>query len=116
MNTIVGGRVLKGNSRINPMWKWCAAGALVALAGCGGGQNTEGGGNMAAGGGDKTEGGATAANLQGEIKGDGSSTVFPITEAVVEEFGKEQSNVRVTVGESGTGGGFQKFIAGDIVI
>ena len=39
------------------------------------------------------------------IKADGSSTVFPITEAVAEEYGK-RSKVRVTVGISGTGGGF----------
>ena len=40
---------------------------------------------------------------------DGSSTVFPITEAVAEEFQKENAGTRVTVGSSGTGGGFQKF-------
>jgi phosphate transport system substrate-binding protein len=43
------------------------------------------------------------------IQIDGSSTVFPITEAVAEEFQKTNKNVRVTVGISGTGGGFQKF-------
>ena len=43
------------------------------------------------------------------IQIDGSSTVFPITEAVAEEFQKANKNVRVTVGISGTGGGFQKF-------
>jgi phosphate transport system substrate-binding protein len=40
---------------------------------------------------------------------DGSSTVFPISEAVAEEFQKAHQNVRITVGSSGTGGGFQKF-------
>jgi phosphate transport system substrate-binding protein len=40
---------------------------------------------------------------------DGSSTVFPITEAVAEEFQKANPNIRVTVGKSGTGGGFKKF-------
>lgn len=48
-----------------------------------------------------------------EIKIDGSSTVFPITEAVAEEFRSETPNVRVTVGVSGTGGGFQKFLRGE---
>jgi len=43
------------------------------------------------------------------IKADGSSTVFPITEAVAEEFHKANPHVNVTVGVSGTGGGFQKF-------
>ena len=45
------------------------------------------------------------------IKIDGSSTVYPITEAVAEEFQKAQK-VKVTVGESGTGGGFKKFCRG----
>lgn len=46
---------------------------------------------------------------------DGSSTVFPLTEAVAEEFQKEkQGKVRVTVGISGTGGGFKKFVRGEI--
>ncbi|MHA2641241.1 MAG: PstS family phosphate ABC transporter substrate-binding protein [bacterium JZ-2024 1] len=48
------------------------------------------------------------------IKADGSSTVYPITEAVAEEFQKaEKGKVRVTVGISGTGGGFKKFCAGE---
>jgi phosphate transport system substrate-binding protein len=46
------------------------------------------------------------------IKIDGSSTVYPITEAVAEEFQKSQK-VKVTVGESGTGGGFKKFCRGE---
>ena len=40
---------------------------------------------------------------------DGSSTVFPITDEVAEEFQKKHRRVRVTVGISGTGGGFKKF-------
>ena len=51
--------------------------------------------------------------LQGEIKVDGSSTVFPIMEAVVEEYGSAQPEVKVSVGASGTGGGFEAFIAGE---
>lgn len=51
--------------------------------------------------------------LSGTVKVDGSSTVFPITEAVAEEFQRTQPNVRVTVGISGTGGGFKKFAAGE---
>jgi phosphate transport system substrate-binding protein len=47
--------------------------------------------------------------LSGAIRVDGSSTVFPISEAVAEEFQRANPNVRVTVGISGTGGGFQKF-------
>jgi len=48
-----------------------------------------------------------------EIKIDGSSTVFPITEAVAEEYRAEAPDTRVTVGLSGTGGGFQKFLRGE---
>ena len=59
---------------------------------------------------------SSAEKLRGKVKIDGSSTVFPITEAVAEEFGKEQPRVRVTVGVSGTGGGFKKFSAGEIDI
>jgi phosphate transport system substrate-binding protein len=59
-------------------------------------------------------------NTSGEstvIKIDGSSTVFPITEAVAEEFQKaKQGKVNVTVGISGTGGGFKKFVRGEIDI
>lgn len=51
------------------------------------------------------------------IKIDGSSTVFPVTEAVAEEFQKEKRGaVNVTVGISGTGGGFKKFVRGEIDI
>lgn len=51
------------------------------------------------------------------IKIDGSSTVFPITEAMAEEFQTSQKGkVRVTVGISGTGGGFKKFCRGEIDI
>ncbi|MGI9013235.1 MAG: PstS family phosphate ABC transporter substrate-binding protein [Phycisphaerales bacterium] len=51
--------------------------------------------------------------LRGQISVDGSSTVYPITEAVAEEFGKLAPNVRVTVGISGTGGGFKRFAIGE---
>lgn len=51
--------------------------------------------------------------LVGEVKIDGSSTVYPITEAVAEEFRVDQPNVKVTVGVSGTGGGFKKFSRGE---
>jgi phosphate transport system substrate-binding protein len=50
----------------------------------------------------------------GYIKIDGSSTVFPLAEAVAEEYQKEkQGKVKVTVGISGTGGGFKKFVRGE---
>ena len=60
-----------------------------------------------------TEGTDGTAALSGTIKVDGSSTVFPITEAVAEEFRAVQPKVNVTVGVSGTGGGFKKFSRGE---
>lgn len=54
--------------------------------------------------------------LAGAVSLDGSSTVYPISEAVAEEFYSIAPRVRVTVGVSGTGGGFQKFLAGEIDI
>ena len=60
--------------------------------------------------------GTTAAQAQ-IVKIDGSSTVYPITEAVAEEFQRAKKNaVKVTVGISGTGGGFKKFCRGEVDI
>lgn len=51
------------------------------------------------------------------VRIDGSSTVFPVTEAVAEEFQNEsRGKIRVTVGISGTGGGFKKFARGEVDI
>lgn len=58
----------------------------------------------------------SSSTLSGVVKVDGSSTVFPVTEAVAEEFGKVHPKVRVTVGISGTGGGFKKYCVGEIDI
>jgi len=55
----------------------------------------------------------SSGSLSGDIKIDGSSTVYPITEAVAEEFRKLHPNVRITVGVSGTGGGFKRFAVGE---
>ena len=73
--------------------------SLTAL-GCGGGEGSA----------DKSS--AKPASTS-PVKIDGSSTVFPITEAVAEEFGMKDK-ARVTIGVSGTGGGFKKFCAGEI--
>ncbi|MEO3811553.1 PstS family phosphate ABC transporter substrate-binding protein [Sphaerisporangium sp. B11E5] len=82
-----------------------AAGALVLTA-CGGNQNNPGG-----------EAGASAApsskELAGDIKIDGSSTVAPLSTAAAELFAEQNPKVRVTVGTSGTGGGFEKFCNGE---
>ena len=61
------------------------------------------------------EGDEAYADLSGEIRIDGSSTVFPIAEAMAEEFG-HVSDVRVNVAFSGTGGGFEKFCRGETQI
>jgi phosphate transport system substrate-binding protein len=55
-------------------------------------------------------------SLSGKVQLDGSSTVFPISEAVAEDFGAVAPKVRVTVGVSGTGGGFKKFANQEIDI
>lgn len=73
----------------------------VALVGAACGNNEEGNG--------AAEGDA----LSGKVVMDGSSTVFPIMEAVAEEFSAEQPDVEVTVGVSGTGGGFKRFVTGE---
>ena len=62
---------------------------------------------------DGEQGASGGSDLSGDIAIDGSSTVFPIPEAMAEEFQKANPGVRVTVGVSGTGGGFKKFCAGE---
>jgi len=65
---------------------------------------------------DTSTGGASsggASSLSGNIKIDGSSTVFPFAQAAAEQFRGENSGVDIAVGESGTGGGFEKFCAGE---
>ena len=72
----------------------------------------------ACGGKDATSstGDATTEELSGTIEIDGSSTVFPVTAAVAEEFRKEHGDVNINVGFSGTGGGFKRFTAGETAI
>ncbi|WP_035378800.1 PstS family phosphate ABC transporter substrate-binding protein [Fervidicella metallireducens] len=53
------------------------------------------------------------ASLTGNIKVDGSSTVYPITQAIAEEFKKANPDLNIAVGTSGTGGGFKKFVVGE---
>ncbi|GAB7388609.1 PstS family phosphate ABC transporter substrate-binding protein [Bacillaceae bacterium] len=88
--------------------------AVALLAACGGGTQEEAGsggssGEQPAEGAEK-EGGA---QLSGDVKIDGSSTVYPITEAVAEEFMAVHPDVNVTVNVSGTGGGFKKWVSGE---
>jgi phosphate transport system substrate-binding protein len=69
-------------------------------------------GAAACGDDDEASGGG-GGDLSGTIRIDGSSTVAPLTEAVAEQFQADNPNVKVTVGTSGTGGGFEKFCAGE---
>jgi phosphate transport system substrate-binding protein len=64
-------------------------------------------------GGTTTGGSGGGGKLSGTIRIDGSSTVAPLSEAAAEQFRREQSGVQVTVGTSGTGGGFEKFCNGE---
>ena len=57
--------------------------------------------------------GDATVELEGSVELDGSSTVYPISEAIAEEYRSHQSRVQVKIGISGTGGGFKKFIAGE---
>jgi phosphate transport system substrate-binding protein len=83
-------------------------GVLALVAGCGGGR-----------GGDEDAGSTTAVtvsgggDLSGRIEADGSSTVGPYTTAAAEQFQAAQPDVQITVGVSGTGGGFERFCRGE---
>ncbi|WP_307590764.1 PstS family phosphate ABC transporter substrate-binding protein [Paenibacillus wynnii] len=87
-----------------------------ALAACGNGNNAANNAKVTNGAQENAGNTTETAALTGTIEIDGSSTVYPITEAVAEEFGKENKDVRVTVGVSGTGGGFKRFAAGETAI
>lgn len=81
------------------------SGVMAVAAGCGSDDSTKTGNA-------KGED-SSSSQLAGDVIMDGSSTVFPIAEAVAEEYMAEQPQVKVSVGSSGTGGGFKKFIAGE---
>ena len=73
--------------------------SLISIAGCSSEDNSEG-----------------TVSTSSTIEIDGSSTVFPITQAVAEEYIAINPDVRIPVGVSGTGGGFKRFIVGDTAI
>ena len=77
------------------------ASSALLLAACGSGEDNAGG---------------SGDNLSGDIIIDGSSTVAPLTEPVAAMFQQENPDVRVSVGTSGTGGGFEKFCNGETAI
>lgn len=91
------------NKRFNtPLYALAALVAALALvvAGCGGSDSGSG----------------ENSDLSGSIAIDGSSTVYPFAQAAAEGFQSDAPDVKVTVGESGTGGGFEKFCAGETQI
>jgi phosphate transport system substrate-binding protein len=92
----------KEKTRMRKLLTITACGALaLGVAACGGDDEGNGGN------------GGSGSNLSGTIRVDGSSTVAPLTEAAAELFQAKNPDVRVTVGTSGTGGGFEKFCAGE---
>ena len=113
-------------SGLKRRWVWLLGLLLiggVALAACGGdGQqqaeepaavSSSGSSSSSSASSSGSAAGDADEELRGEIQIDGSSTVFPITEAVADAFRFEQGGVAVTVGVSGTGGGFKRFCAGE---
>jgi phosphate transport system substrate-binding protein len=87
-------------------WMLVVAGCALltlGLAACGGDDDDDSGSGSS----------DTPSGLSGEITIDGSSTVGPLTERIAEDFQGENPDVRVSVGTSGTSGGFEKFCAGE---
>jgi phosphate transport system substrate-binding protein len=92
----------KEKTQMRKLLAFAACGLLaLGAAACGDDDDDDGGGG--GGGGD----------LSGTIRIDGSSTVGPFAQAAQEEFQAQNPNVRITVAQSGTGGGFEKFCAGE---
>lgn len=83
----------------SPIARSLCLGIVLLLAACGGDS--------------RSEDASGSSSLGGAVEIDGSSTVFPIAEAVAEEFQIANPRVRVTVGISGSGGGFKRFCAGE---
>ncbi len=87
--------------------------STAILASCGGGSSSDSG----SGGGDTgggTSGGGGGAS--GDISIEGSSTVFPITQRVADQFQEQNSGTRITVGDAGSGDGFEALCNGDVPV
>jgi phosphate transport system substrate-binding protein len=92
----------KEKTRMRKLLAFAVCGALaLGAAACGSDDDDDGGG------------GGGGGELSGNIRIDGSSTVGPFAQAAAEEFQAQNPDVRITVGTSGTGGGFEKFCAGE---
>jgi phosphate transport system substrate-binding protein len=109
---------MRGISTTGPRWAsrlaklfaigFVAVAASAFVVACGDSDDDDDGASGAT-----TPAATSAPAISGAVAIDGSSTVFPISEAVAEEFQKVQKEVKVTVGVSGTGGGFKRFCAGE---
>jgi phosphate transport system substrate-binding protein len=96
----------KEKNLMRKLLAFAACGALaLGAAACGSDDDDDGGGGASGGGG--------GGDLSGTIRIDGSSTVGPFAQAAQEAFQGENPGVRITVAQSGTGGGFEKFCAGE---
>jgi phosphate transport system substrate-binding protein len=85
------------------------AALAFVVAACG--DDEDDGGGASSGAQEEQSGGGE--DLSGQIRIDGSSTVYPFAQAAAELFNEQSPNVQITVGQSGTGGGFEKFCAGE---
>lgn len=108
----------KSNTKKNRTARWVVvllvmAMTIASLAGCGSTTTSQPTSTTNNGTTTAATTAATTAELSGEIIIDGSSTVFPIAEAVAEEFGKVYPKVVIPIAFSGTGGGFKKFTIGE---
>ena len=94
----------KEKTRMRKLLVFAVCGALaLGAAACGDDDDDSGG----------SGGGGSSGDLSGSIRIDGSSTVAPFAQAAQEEFQAQNPDVKITVGTSGTGGGFEKFCAGE---
>ena len=89
--------------RYAPGWRVIAVTAALVLVGAACGGDDDGGSGE----------GSSSSDLSGTISIDGSSTVAPLSELVAEDFMGENNGVQITVGTSGTGGGFERFCNGE---
>ncbi|RKD75659.1 phosphate ABC transporter substrate-binding protein (PhoT family) [Sinobaca qinghaiensis] len=97
--------------RMKKGWMALSLAGLMAVSACGGGgEETE---EEASGSGEGSGEEAASGEGENEIAIDGSSTVFPIMEAVSEEYQAENPDIRAPIGVSGSGGGFERFIGGE---
>jgi phosphate transport system substrate-binding protein len=98
---------LQGENRMRKLLALAACGVLaIGAVACGDDDDDSGNGGG-------SSGGEASQDLSGTINIDGSSTVGPFAQAAAEEFQGQYPDVQITVGQSGTGGGFEKFCNGE---